>query len=213
MNKISVKGIAVVMMCIALLVGGSRSLPPALERVVFDGKYPVTRLEVWEHAAVESQRINSPRITTLAEFTKTYEPLHVRQTHQGHYAVLPLTDGRNAFVFFNQKGIMTRVMARTGFQTKDEFRQQIREHMPYSELLSVDPDTIPIPISAVAMTAHIVQEGVWLIRHYHMKDGRYYEESRIEKMEFFSNEELSGDEELLKGLAIPYILPCDKEGF
>lgn len=51
----------------------------------------------------------------------------VRKTYQGYYAVLQLTDGRNAFIFTDDQLIVSNVAIYDRFRTKEEFEKFLSE--------------------------------------------------------------------------------------
>ena len=111
----------------------------------------------------------------------------VRKTEQGYYAVLHLTDGRNAFIFMDDQLIVSNVAIYDRFRTKEEFEQLIAEKQDATraDVLSFDPNEYGMPFSVVDEDAHIVQEGVIIVR-YRREDGH-----PVDQIQFYSNSEIA----------------------
>lgn len=134
----------------------------------------------------------------------------VRKTHQGYYVVLLLEDGRNAFAFFNEENTLTIVMVANGFKSKEEFYSQVFEQKSKSEVLNFDPNSILSSVSAVEITAHIVQEGICIVKYSRFLDGELIEDPVVSSVEFIKNESISTNEDFFIRDEIPFIFEIDK---
>lgn len=166
-------------------------------------KYPIVQIEKLKNTA-ESRHM------TFSEFKRDFDVQSVRNTHQGYYVVLLLEDYRKAFVFFNEKDTLIRVMVSNGFKTKIEFQNQVLEQMHKSEVLSFDPNSIIAPVSAIEITAHIVQEGIFIVKYSRFRNGKIIEDPIAISMEFIENESISTNEDLFIRDEIPFIYEFDK---
>ena len=165
-------------------------------------KYSITQVE-------ELKNITETRHITYEEFKKMFDVECMRKTHQGYYVVLLLEDDRNAFAFFNQQNTLTQVLISNGFKSKNEFQNYVTEKMPKSEVLKFDTNTINMPISAVEITTHIVQEGLFVVKYARFDEG-VIEDPIVESISFIENEAiLESDDSFLRD-EIPYILEIDK---
>lgn len=136
----------------------------------------------------------------------------IRKTHQGYYVVLMLEDGRYAFVFFNKKNILTRVMVVDGFKSKIEFQNQVVEQMHKSEVLNWDSNTIIAPVSAVELTVHIVHEGIFVVKYSRFRDGVIIEDPIITSIQFIENDSIPTNEDPFIRDEVPFIFDFDKAG-
>lgn len=134
----------------------------------------------------------------------------VRKTYQGYYAVLQLTDGRNAFIFMDDQLIVSNVAIYDRFRTKEEFEQLIAEKQDttWADVLSFDPNEYGMPFSVVDEAAHIVQEGAIMII-YQRKDGH-----PVDQIQFYSNSEIAAGKprEITYFIkyGVPYVLEIDR---
>lgn len=134
----------------------------------------------------------------------------VRKTYQGYYAVLQLTDGRNAFIFMDDQLIVSNVAIYDRFRTKEEFEKFLSEKQDATraDVLSFDPNEYPMPFSVVSEEAHIVQEGVIIVR-YRRKDGH-----PVDQIQFYSNSEIAAGKprEITYFIkyGVPYVLEIDR---
>ena len=165
--------------------------------------YSASRIEELKNAA-EGETI------TYAKFKRDFVVECIRETHQGYYVVLLLEDGNNAFCFFNEKDILTRVIVSNGFKSKIEFQNIIIEQMPKSEMLNFDKNTIVTPISAIEITAHIVKEGILIVKYSRFKDGKIIEDPIATSIEFIENGHIATSEDLFIKNEIPFIFDIDK---
>ena len=134
----------------------------------------------------------------------------VRKTEQGYYAVLQLTDGSNAFIFMDDRLTVSKVAVYDCFRTKEEFEKFLSEKQDATraDVLSFDPNEYPMPFSVVSEEAHIVQEGVILVR-YRREDGH-----PVDQIFFYSNSEIAVGKprEITYFIkyGVPYVLEIDR---
>lgn len=147
---------------------------------------------------------------TFSKFKRDFNAQCVRKTHQGYYVVLLLEDGRNAFAFFNEKNTLLRVMVVNGFKSKTEFQNQVVEQMTKSEVLNFDSNAILVPVSAIEITAHIVQEGICIVKYSRFLDGKIIEDPIVASIEFIENETISTNEDPFIRDEIPFVFEFDK---
>ena len=167
-------------------------------------KYPIIQIE-------ELKSTSESGGMTFSHFKRDFDVQCMRKTHQGYYVVLLLEDDRNAFVFFNEKNSLIRVMVSDGFKSKIEFQNQIVEEMPKSEVLNLDSNTIVAPVSAMEITAHIVQEGIFIVKYSRFWDGELIEDPIVTSIQFIENESILTNEDPFLRDEIPFILEFDKE--
>ena len=134
----------------------------------------------------------------------------VRKTYQGYYAVLQLTDGRNAFIFMDDQLTVSNVAIYDRFRTKEEFEKFLSEKQDATraDVLSFDPNEYGMPFSVVDEAAHIVQEGAIMII-YQRKDGH-----PVDQIQFYSNSEIAAGKPrevtyFIKD-GVPYVLEIDR---
>lgn len=166
-------------------------------------KYSIIQIEKLKSAA-ESGNM------TFSNFKKIFEAQCVRKTHQGYYVVLLTEDGGNVFAFFNKENTLTRVMVFHGFKSKIEFQNQVVQQMPESEVLNFDSNTIFAPVSALEMTVHIVQEGVFIVKYARLEDGKIIKDPVVTSIQFVENESLSKNDDSFIRDEIPFIFEFDK---
>ena len=196
--------IAILAMCMTVLMGcDNMKFDQVTDKSdLLTEKYSITQVE-------ELKNITETRHITYEEFKKMFDVECMRKTHQGYYVVLLLEDDRNAFAFFNQQNTLTQVLISNGFKSKNEFQNYVTEKMPKSEVLKFDTNTINMPISAVEITTHIVQEGLFVVKYARFDEG-VIEDPIVESISFIENEAiLESDDSFLRD-EIPYILEIDK---
>lgn len=134
----------------------------------------------------------------------------VRKTEQGYYAVLQLTDGSNTFIFMDDRLTVSKVAVYDCFRTKEEFEKFLSEKQDATraDVLSFDPNEYPMPFSVVSEEAHIVQEGVIIVR-YRREDGH-----PVDQIFFYSNSEIAVGKprEITYFIkyGVPYVLEIDR---
>lgn len=134
----------------------------------------------------------------------------VRKTDQGHYAVLQLTDGSNAFIFLDDRLIVSRVAVYDRFRSKEEFERMLSEKQEATreDILLFDSNEYPMPFSVVTEGAHIVQEGVIVVRY--QRKAEY----PVDQTFFYSNSEVDagelGDTTYYVKNCVPNVLEIDR---
>ena len=166
-------------------------------------KYPIIQIEELKSTAEAGNM-------TFSNFKRDFDVQCMRKTHQGFYVVLLLEDGGNAFAFFNEKNLLIRVMVVDNFKSKIEFQNQVVEQMPKSEVLNLDSNTHITPVSALEITAHIVQEGIFIVKYSRFRDGEIIEDPIVASIQFIENESISTNEDQFIRDEIPFIFEFDK---
>lgn len=146
-----------------------------------------------------------------AELRRMFRLECVRKTDQGYYAVLQLTDGSNAFIFLDDRLIVSRVAVYDRFRSKEEFERMLSEKpdATWEDVLLFDPNEYSVPYSVVTEEAHIVQEGVIVVRY--QREERY----PVDQIYFYSNSEVAAAElgehpiYTIK-MRVPYVLEIDR---
>lgn len=158
----------------------------------------------------ELKRTNVSDKITFEKFILDFSDCVVRQTHQGQYAILLLRDNKRAFAFFSAEGTMTNILLVERFISKTEFLYNVVENMSKSEVLRFDPSAINSPISAIDITAHIVIEGVFIVKYDRVLNGAVLEDPIVTSIEFFSNENIKSTEDPFIHALVPFIHEYDK---
>lgn len=166
-------------------------------------KYPISLIEELKNVADSGHM-------TFSKFKRDFNIQCVRKTHQGYYVVLLLEDDSNAFVFFNEEDTLIRIIISKGFKSKNEFQNQVIEQMPKSEVLSFDTNTIIAPVSAIDITAHIVQEGICIVKYSRSAGGEMLADPIVTSVKFFDNESIATCEDPFIRNEIPFIFGVDK---
>ena len=166
-------------------------------------KYPIIQIEELK-SKTEAGNI------TFSDFKRDFDVQCMRKTHQGYYVVLLLEDGGNAFAFFNEKNSLIRVMVFDNFKSKIEFQNHVVEQMPKSVVLNWDTNTLITPVSALEITAHIVQEGIFIVKYSRFRDREIIEDPIVTSIQFIDNESISTNEDLFIRDEIPFIFEFDK---
>lgn len=195
----------IIAMCMVTLIGCSNMKfnQTASKNDLLTEKYPIIQIEKLKSTA-EAGNI------TFSDFKRDFNVQCIRKTHQGYYVVLLLEDDGNAFAFFNEKNSLVRVMVLDSFKSKIEFENQIMEQMPKSEVLNFDPNTIIAPISALEITAHIVQEGIFIVKYSRFRDGEIIDNPIVTSIQFIDNDSISMSEDPFVRDEIPFIFEFDK---
>lgn len=203
--KNRVLSITIMAICVVILVGcnNMRFNQETNKNDLLTEKYSIVQIEELKNAA-ESGNI------TFSKFKRDFNAQCIRKTHQGYYVVLLLEDGRNAFNFFNEENTLVRVMVSNGFKSKKEFQDQVVKQMTKSEVQKFDLNTILAPISAMEITAHIVQEGILIVKYSRFLDGEIIEDPIVASIEFVENESISMNEDPFIRDEVPFIFGFDK---
>ena len=166
-------------------------------------KYSVAQIEELKNTA-EADRM------TFSDFKRCFNVQCIRKTHQGYYVVLLLENEGNAFVFFNEENSLIHVLSLTEFKRRTDFQNQVEKQMTESEVLHLDPNAIPLPVSALEVTAHIVQEGIFIVEYSRIKDGELLEDPIVSSIQFIENETVLTSEDPFIRYEIPFIFELDK---
>lgn len=138
----------------------------------------------------------------------------VRKTEQGYYAVLQLTDGRNAFIFMDDQLIVSNVAIYDRFRTKEEFEKFLSEKWDatWGDVLLFDSNEYGMPVSVVTSEAHIVQEGAIVVIY--RREGERGEDWPVDHIRFYSDSEITagemGDWSYFIKYCVPHILEIDR---
>ena len=199
-------GVLAIAICIATLAGcANMKFDQTTDKDdLLTEKYQISQIEQLQ-GAMEAGDV------TFSNFKKDFAVQCMRRTHQGYYVVLLLEDGRNVFAFFDEENTLKRVMAFDRFRSKEEFQNRVVEQTPQSEVLNWDLNAIMAPVSALEITAHIVQEGVFVVKYSRFRNGEIIEDPIVTSIKFLDNESLAAGEDPLIQSEIPYILPMDKK--
>ena len=204
MNR-ALSGIIIIVICMVTLIGCNNMKFNQItnKNDLLTEKYPINQIEKLQSTAEAGD-------VTFSNFKKDFNVQCMRKTHQGYYVVLLLEGGGNAFAFFNKKDILIRVMAFDCFKSKIEFQNQVVKKMPKSEVMNLDSNTIITPISALEITAHIVQEGVFVLKYSRFRDGEIIEDPIVTSIQFIENESISTNDDPFIRDEIPFIFEYDK---
>lgn len=149
-------------------------------------------------------------ITTFNDFKKRFEVECVRKTCQGYYCILRQDDEKNIFVFFNDHSKLIDIVVVKNFITKNEFENISINKTTESQILSLDPNTIFLPVSSSRMTAHIVDTGMFVITYSpYVVENETCNDPTVTSIEFIKDEELLAGTNDIVYLA-PVVLPIDK---
>ena len=205
MNRV-LSGIIITAICMVTLVGCNNMKFDQItnKNDLLTEKYSIIQIEELQSAAEAGDM-------TFSNFKKEFNVQCMRKTHQGYYVVLLLEDGGNAFAFFNKKDTLNRVMVFDCFKSKIEFQNQVAEEMPKSEVLNLDSNTIIAPVSALEITAHIVQEGIFVLKYSRFRDGEIIEDPIVTSIQFIENESISTNDDPFIRDEIPFIFELDKQ--
>lgn len=204
MKRIRV-GIIIILICMIAMSG--------CNNMKFDQKANKNDLLTIQYQNSQIEKLQSEIAVdemTFSNFKRVFDVQCIRKTHQGYYVVLMLEDGRYAFVFFNKKNILVRVMVVDDFKSKIEFQKQVVEQMHKSEVLNWDSNTIIAPISAAEITVHIVQEGIFIVKYSRFRDGVIMEDPIITAIQFIENDSISTSEDPFIREVVPFVFDFDK---
>jgi len=165
--------------------------------------YTIQEMEDFE----EQSRLG---VVTFSDFKKCFDVECIRKTTQGYYCILRLNGEKNAYVFFNHDLKLTYIIIAKEFISKDEFDNVLINKTTKSQILSLDPNTISLPVSAISTTAHIVNDGMLVITYSpYVVEGAVVTDPTVKSIKFFSDKELLSYTNDIVSLA-PVVLPIDK---
>ena len=204
MNRVLI-GLLIVMYMIILIGCSNMKFNQTVDKSdLLTETYSIEQIEELENSAQTGS-------ITFSDLKRKLNVQCIRKTHQGYYVVLLLKEGGNAFVFFNEKNVLVRVMAFEHFESKKEFQSQVVEQMPESEVLKFDSNAIMAPISALEMTVHIVQEGIFIVKYSRLMDGELLEDPIVTSIQFIDNESIPKSEDPFVRDEIPFVWGFDKK--
>lgn len=136
----------------------------------------------------------------------------LRKTYQGYYAVFLQNDGKRVFVFMDEKMRLYDIFVIENIKEKEEYDFIESGKTTESEMLNFDENTVLLPISSIASTAHIVQEGLLVITYdrFDTKTETLLDDPIVKSMVFFNNNDLPLKDDAMINLNVPYILEIDK---
>jgi hypothetical protein len=142
---------------------------------------------------------------TIDYLKKNYKIECVRKVLQeGYYIVLYHQSGERIFVFYNNNNVITNILKYDKFLSQNDFSFVIEEITTMQEILGFDDKTFLMPISAYTFTAHIIKEGLIVIKYAKNSDV-------VEKVTIYSNDELISETGVYNIYQlVPLILPIDK---
>lgn len=169
-------------------------------------KYPIEKVQILKEKSAGGD-------LRLVDLKKLFHIECLRETHQGYYTIILHNSGDQTFVFMNGKKVVTNVMTFSEFKTKNEFENYILEQRTIDEIRSFDPNYIPLPFSTVQMTAHLVQEGLFLVKYTSVYKGSKLEKAIVFGVQFVENNAISTYEDPFGFIRdeIPFILEIDKQ--
>lgn len=174
----------------------------------------ITRQYAPETVERLAQKIEQQEKVRYFEVKRTFRLECVRKTYQGYYAVLQLTDGRNAFIFMDDQLIVSNVAIYDCFRTKEEFEKFLSEKWDatWGDVLLFDSNGYGMPVSVVTSEAHIVQEGAIVVIY--RREGERGEDWPVDHIRFYSDSEITagemGDWSYFIKYSVPHILEIDR---
>lgn len=205
-SKVLMTVIAIVMCMVTLIgCGNVKFNQTTNKKELLTKKYSVVQIEKLQKAAETGAM-------TFSDFKRDFDVQCVRKTHQGYYVVLLFESDENVFAFFNEKNTLFQIIISGDFKSKAEFQDQVVEQIPKSEVLNLDPNAIVAPVSSLEITAHIVQEGLFIVKYSRFKEGKIIEDPIVDSVQFIENESISVSNDPFIRDEIPYIFEIDKVG-
>lgn len=149
---------------------------------------------------------------TYWDLSRDFKVECVRKTYQGFYAIFLQTNGDYAYVFMDKELQVNKVLILDSFLSLNDFDvvSKGEKSIRISDILSLDVNSVSIPLSMYIQTAHIVQEGVVYISYSPIKQGVYIEEPVAANVLFYSNEYLMLHQDELIAQCVPFVLSIDK---
>lgn len=148
-----------------------------------------------------------------ATLKSNYNIQCLRKTHQGYYAVFLQDDGKRVFVFMNEKMKPYDILAIERIKEKKDYNFIVSGETTESEILKYDESAVLLPASAVTSTAHIVQEGLLIINYerFNEETATLLNDPIVKSVTFFSNDDLTSQDNLMINSNVPFILEIDKK--
>ncbi len=185
-------------------------------KVKYNNQKKVTELvtKKYEEADFYDLRSKAENMEISFEhFSSQFEVQCLRKTYQGYYAVFLLMSGEQAFVFMNNNMEINRVLVTDHFLKKDAFSFIEKGKTTQFQITNVDHNTsIGLPVSSFTIIAHIVQEGVLVIR-YNRLDAETFqvlEDPVVESVTFYKNSDFPLKDDPVTSSSVPFILEIDK---
>lgn len=144
---------------------------------------------------------------TLSDILSQYDNYIIRDDLAVPYAKIKLQNGFVGFLFYNEENQLTDIWLTDHFLTGEEIKEIEIGKTTLRELVAMDLYAISAPTSYESIKAHIVQEGVYVIR---CSWTNTEDVGLVSSIEFISNEEFSARPVSRYLMTIPYILPEDR---
>lgn len=147
---------------------------------------------------------NLPKLT-LHDVKQTFHVECIRKNYRNYYyAVFKLNGGGYAFIYMNPDFEVNHVLVFEKMLSKSDFDSIKPYESTLNEVIDLDPNYIPYPISIKMTTGHIVKEGAILV---------ICEGELVTDIQFTSNQEIQTINSLESNLiyGVPYLLPQDKQ--
>ncbi len=167
-----------------------------------DGKECITHSYTNEQINTLQAAISTGKYT-FSEFQQDFVVEAMIDTCQDHYGYCVLLLGENqesVFVFVSYEMVLTDTMVVDRFLTKEEFEAAIGSQTTKSQVLSSDPNAMDLSSADETITAHIVQEGVFVVT-YASNEG----EPQVDSVLFVENRETYNHENPVVRNMIPRI--------
>lgn len=149
-------------------------------------------------------------IINYDEFQKLFKVQCLRKTCQGYYVVLKQEDQKNVFVFFNSENKLNDILIIDIFKKENEIKEKLTIGLTKNEVLSLDPNTVFLSVSAINMSAHMVEEGIFIVKYSSLEKGNFLQDSIVSSVEFIKNEDILLEDSDVNYI-VPLILPIDKQ--
>lgn len=155
------------------------------------------------------QRVNGNGIS-YKELESIFNIECLRKTNHGYYVILKQDDGRDVFIFISQEHSVGNVLIIDSFKSKEEFESYVRIGTARSDIESFDSSAIVIPISAKDSVAYYVEEGLFILTYSRSISKEGTKGQVVEDIYFYSNEELSTNQDTCTRFVVPFILEKDR---
>lgn len=155
---------------------------------------------------IENNTIN------YSTFKSKYNIQCLRKTYQGYYAVLLQNNGMRVFVFMDENMDLFNIFVTDEIKSKSEYAFIEAGITTESQVIAFDENTFFLPVSAMNITVHIVQEGVLVIRYRRMDDetGILLDNPIVDSISFYSSSEFPLKNDSVINSNVPYILEIDR---